>query len=147
MSVVGYQSDMITGSVGNQNTGDKEDMSLLIEVDHIVSDIVHTPNRNNYILTKDNIVISADIRLKLPGNVTGQLPPYPVIALPIPEPFQGVASYPGSVISNTGNIFSYRIGTNGLVTFEGALTTTNEEIIFNFKPYVAEFPLRFTALP
>jgi len=146
MSLVGYQSDFISPG-GNQNTNNAEDLSLFIEQEHIGSDIIHTPNRNRYIVTENNIVISADIRLKLTGNVTGKLPSYPVLALPIPKSFERIVSYPGSVFSNTENIFSYRMGTNGLVAFSGELTGVNEEIIFNFKPYIAEFPLRFTPLP
>lgn len=139
MSVFGYQSDNKAG-----DSDDRESTLLYIEENQIVDEIYHVPGRNKYVITKDNLVISADIRIKFSDGVS-ELVGTPKISLPVPK--HNVISYPGMVFSNKGTSYFYQINSQGHMYLWGDITPTNEEIALSFMPYVAEYPIRYIDLP
>ena len=139
MSVFGYQSN-VTTAVADE----RESILLHIEENQIVDEIYHTPGRNDYVVTKENLVISADIRIKFSDGVT-ELFGTPKISLPVPK--HNVTSYPGMVFSTKGTPYFYQISSQGHLYIWGEITPTNEEIALSFMPYIADYPIRYIDLP
>lgn len=145
MSVIGYQSDFNSSVVTPSNNLQIEGKKLEIAPEHISDEVFHTPGRNSYIKTSGNLILNMDIRLRLTAG-TGVLPAYPIISLPMPSQSIRASTLPGTIFSANGTAYFYEINFNGLVTIRGEMTRP-EEIVLDFKPYLAEFPLRFNPLP
>lgn len=139
MSVFGYQSDFIQEEA---NGNSREDIELIIRAQDISPIIEYTPNRNRYVLTQSNIILCKDIELKSVGGL-GQIVGR-VLSFPVPF-FKGT-SHVGTVFTQKGGFFSYRMDDNGHISLSGRIDTLSEEIYFNMAPYVAEFPLRYVAV-
>ncbi|WP_010520482.1 hypothetical protein [Aquimarina agarivorans] len=140
MSVFGYQSDVV--QVSNSAVDDREVSELEIRPEDINPIIEHTPNRNEYVKTKDNIILCKDIRLKRVGGL-GTINEI-VLVFPVPL-IRTNADYVGEVFSNEGNYYRYRMNSDGHIRISGNITSLNEEIIFNMMPYVAASPVRYIA--
>ena len=139
MSVFGYQSN-----VAKAAAGEGESTLLNIEENQVVGEIYFIPGRNEYVVTKDNLVISADIRFKFSDGVK-ELFGTPKISLPVPK--HNVTSYPGMVFSTKGIPYFYQINSQGHLFIWGEITPTNEEIALSFMPYIADYPIRYIDLP
>lgn len=147
MSVFGYQSDQILTTVNNTTVNNASPLGdhtfFRIRPEDTESNITFNPNRDNYLVTSTNILIGGDIifrRVAGLGSFNGER----IFRLPRKAFFSGFSrSSSGITFSNTRNPFFYRIDANGHVFLTGAITSLNEEVIFNFTPYAVATPLSF----
>lgn len=146
MSFFGYQSDQINTTVNNttvNNTTELEDHTLLrIRPEDTLPNITLNPNRDKYIITNTEILISGDIRFKRTAGI-GSFNGERIFRFPTRQPYTQITGSAGITFSNTGNQFSYRIDSNGHVFLSGSITSVSEEVVFNFAPFIVESPPRF----
>lgn len=135
MSIFGYQSDVIQTVSQNQNT-----VSLLeIAPQHLNPELTHSPSRNQYTLINENLVLGKDIRLRSATgarSIVGWQ-----VSLPAPL-LVNESDYTGTLLSFEGNSFFYAIDRDGRVFLQGTFASSEDEVILNINPYLAEFPIR-----
>jgi len=113
---------------------------LSIAAAHIGTTMYHTPGRNRYSVVNGNMVLVSDIRLKRTGGA-GLVSAW---VLNFPKPLNnptGLAS--GTLVSNKGEVFQYSLDSNGKVSLYGTFIDANDELLFNIKPYIAQFPITY----
>jgi len=72
-----------------------------------------------------------------PGSTVGAF-------LKLPKPLdQSLGTAPGFVQSLEGETFYYSMDEDGVVQIQGELKQPNDEINFNFYPYIAKYPLEY----
>ncbi|WP_346881314.1 hypothetical protein [uncultured Algibacter sp.] len=142
MSIFGYQSDQINTTV-NTTSALGEHSAIKFRPEDVVNTIVFNSNRDSFTLTNTNILMGNDIVFKRTAGV-GRFNSERIFRLPVKAFFRGFSRAAfGITFSNIGNPFTYRIDSNGHVFLNGEITSVNEEVIFNFTPYVVETPIRF----
>lgn len=111
---------------------------LTIAAAHIGTVMYHTPGRNRYSVMNGNMILVNDVRLKRAGGagaVSGWV-------LNFPKPLNNPTnSSPGTLVSNKGELFFYSFDSDGKVSIFGTFIDPNDELMFNIKPYVAQYPL------
>ena len=142
MSFFGYQSDQINTTVNNTaSIGDHRPFSIRPE--DTVNLITFNPNRDSYLVSNTDLLIGGDIILKRAAGI-GKFNGERIFRLPVKKFYSGFSkSSSGTAFSNLRNPFNYRIDRNGHVFLSGEITSLNEEVYFNFTPYIVEIPIRF----
>lgn len=120
----------------------KQESVEMIHLHHHQNLIVESPS-NVYTLINENLVVSKDIRIRhrVASRDEIQLTGWQ-FSLPAPLLADG-SEHSGVAFSSEGQRFPYTIDHEGKVSLEGTLKDSDDELIFNFSPYLAELPLRY----
>lgn len=140
MSIVGYQSTPNT-IVGGGGTVVNSQREFSVPANHLNPDMLHSPGRNIYAVINGNIVIGKDLRIRSRSKrkeIAGWQ-----ISLPAPINKNQQGEHTGTLLSRQGKPFYYAIDDDGRVFVSGKFSDSEDEIIFNVNPYVAELPLKF----
>lgn len=117
---------------------------LLIQPEHIGSQIFHTSGRNRYAAINGNLIVTRDIRLKpnaaIPAQINGHV-------LNFPKPLEAGASFSHQIQSPQGNIFFMSLDQDGRLTLSGTFVSANEELLLNINPYLAKYPIEYNDAP
>ena len=113
---------------------------LTIAGDQISSDISAPLDRNKYVAVNDNLIIGKEIRLRsslpTPATFTDKH------LLNLPKPLADLIQ--ATVLTTAkGSVFLIEIDQEGRTYFTGTFTSRTEELILNFTPYLAKFPLEY----
>jgi hypothetical protein len=139
MSIVGYQSNAPKVQGGGLIVNTQRELS--VSPNHLNPDMFHSPGRNIYAVINENIVIGKDIRIRSRSGrkeIAGWQ-----ISLPAPINKNQQGEHTGTLLSRQGKPFYYAIDDDGRVFVSGKFSDSEDEIIFNVNPYVAELPLKF----
>lgn len=143
MSIVGYQSTVpIVGGTTNNNT----QSALNVLQNHLNIDLIHMEAQNSYAVINETIVIAKNIRLRA-RTTTTKISGWQV-SLPAPLlKSMTRGDYSGLLQSEKGKAFIYSIDNDGRVMLSGTFKDSEDELILNFMPYVAELPLKYVSFP
>jgi len=118
---------------------------LEIQPSQLIGQVGFSGGRNKYMAVNGNLIIPKDIRLiatePIPAQVIGHIANLPK---PAETSTSGVAF---AVFSTVGSYFSASIDEEGKLFIAGTFTNNNEELLLDFKPYVAKYPLEYFGQP
>ncbi|PZX43528.1 hypothetical protein LX97_00529 [Nonlabens dokdonensis] len=134
---MGYQSDAITKSQGTiENTQEILEVQPL----HLGPSLIHSPVRNRYSVINGNLVVGKDIRLRARDPKQLEIAGWQV-CLPAPL-VTDQSDYYGLCQTEKGNAFNYAIDANGRLFLYGTFVDSEDHVVLNVNPYLAELPLR-----
>ncbi len=132
---MGYQSDTETNDLKIVNFP----LNHVLLVRQMSDEITTVVNNENYMTINRNLVIPVDLKIRRKdgvGTLNNAL-------IKLPKPTLTRSKLDGITWTNKGKPITYEMGENGIMEFKGEITEADEEIIVNFPPYVAIFPLEY----
>ncbi|OUS10803.1 hypothetical protein A9Q93_12480 [Nonlabens dokdonensis] len=135
---MGYQSDSVS-----KETKSIENTQEILEVkpEHLGPSLLHSPVRNRYSVINANLVVGKDIRLRARNAKQLEIAGWQV-SLPAPL-VTDQSDYYGLCQTEKGNTFNYAIDADGRLFLYGTFVDSEDHVILNVNPYLAELPLRY----
>ncbi len=135
---MGYQSDSVS-----KETKAIENTQEILEVkpEHLGPSLLHSPVRNRYSVINANLVVGKDIRLRARNAKQLEIAGWQV-SLPAPL-VTDQSDYYGLCQTEKGNTFNYAIDADGRLFLYGTFVDSEDHVILNVNPYLAELPLRY----
>lgn len=137
---MGYQSD----SVVKGNNAPVENTQEILEVrpEHLGPSLLHSPVRNRYSVINSNLVVGKDIRFRASSPKQLEIAGWQV-SMPAPLVVDQ-SDYYGLCQTEKGNTFNYAIDADGRLFLYGTFVDSEDHVVLNVNPYLAELPLRYT---